>query len=94
MKPAGSVHLPWRGSMARRQRRMRSSHTGTEPTTTFGFWYWMWPHAGHTARACVSPCGTLYSTLAPQALQWLMGTAARVIPGRASSEGSMSGMVS
>ena len=37
-KPAGSVHRPYRGSIARRHSSTRSCHSGRQPTTTFGFW--------------------------------------------------------
>ena len=38
MNPAGNVQSPWRGSMARRHRRIFPSHSTILPTTTFGFW--------------------------------------------------------
>ena len=37
MKPAGSVHNPYRGSMLRRHSSTASRHTGTVPTTLSGF---------------------------------------------------------
>ena len=37
MKPPGNVHKPSRGSMARRQSNILSSHSGIQPTTIFGF---------------------------------------------------------
>ena len=36
--PAGSVHSPSRGSIARLHSSTRSFHSGRQPTTVFGFW--------------------------------------------------------
>jgi len=70
--------LPWRGSMGAAEKDAILP-TGTETHDHLRILVLDVPAAGHTARACVSPGGTLYSTFAPQALQWLMGARVAVM---------------
>ena len=72
MKPAGRVHRPRCGSIARRQMSRRPSQVAMHPTTNRGFWYWMWPHDLQMCRGRASPGGTSKETLAPQWLQYLI----------------------